>query len=113
MGAARVLREGSLATMGTCGATVQHHALRRTSRLELRRRQTGYDRAGCAALWRHLRAGLRVLPGTCHSARSWTVRFRYRSRVARQFGTRPVRADLECVARRALNAGLRTATRSA
>ena len=32
---------------------------------------------------------------------------------ARQFGTRPVRADLECVARRALNAGLRTATRSA
>jgi hypothetical protein len=56
---------------------------RRTGRLEQRRRGTVHDRAGRAALCRrHFRAGGRLISGTGHPARSRTLRWRRRSRVA-------------------------------
>jgi hypothetical protein len=73
----------------------KNDALRRSGRLEWRWRQTAYDRAGLATLCRrHLRAGLRVLSGAGHPDRSRTLRLRHRSRVARERGTKRLRARL-------------------
>src|SRR2546430_15283883 len=78
------------------GANVQHDALRRTGRLERRRRQAVYERGRRAALCRrHLRAGLRVLSGTGNPDGSRTLRWRHRSRVASQLGTKRIRAALK------------------
>jgi hypothetical protein len=99
LSAARVLyREiaAQAASRTSSGANVQHDALRRTGRLERRRWQAVYERGRRAALCRrHLRAGLRVLSGTGNPDGSRTLRWRHRSRVASQLGTKRIRAALK------------------